>query len=290
MLARRLGTPRILWGHSIGPADTWWGKLVLGIATRGARVCVRDEPSAKLLGELGVPCSRGPDLAFVWSAATSRTRRDGGQSGMSVIGVTARQVGRAAKQQAFEDELVAAVNNLVRVAAAEGKATEVRLLPQVKGPRHDEDDRIVLRRIARRIEGDTRLVELSHDDVAAAIGAYSELEFLIATRLHSAILASCAGIPFVVYEYIGGKARGAVADLGLPSWIVLSKLDGVTDTVVRGWKDRRRLALAIDLGLPRIVTDLHGLARRDLLSLASRGLGGSLASQEYSVARETAND
>jgi len=209
---------------------------------------------------------------------------------VSVIGVTARQVGRAAKQQAFEDELVAAVNKLVRGAAAERKAIEVRLLPQVKGPQPQEDDRIVLRRIARRIEGDARIVELSHDDVEAAIDAYSELEFLIATRLHSAILASCAGIPFVVYEYIGGKARGAVADLGLPSWIVLSKLDGVTETVLRGWKDRRRLALAIDLGLPRIVTDLHGLARKDLLSLASPGSGGSHATREYSLARERAND
>jgi polysaccharide pyruvyl transferase WcaK-like protein len=121
---------------------------------------------------------------------------------------------------------------------------QLALYPQVTGPLPEEDDRPVLERVVERIEGDGTLVELSHEDVASALATYRELDFLIATRLHSAILASCVHVPFVVYvyEYIGGKARGVVRDLDLSAWTVVECPEHLAVAVARGWKCRDMLS------------------------------------------------
>ncbi|MCW3982386.1 MAG: polysaccharide pyruvyl transferase family protein [Candidatus Bathyarchaeota archaeon] len=57
--------------------------------------------------------------------------------------------------------------------------------------------------------------------VEALLKLYSRLDFLVATRLHSAVFASSVGVPILAITYEGGpKARGILGALGLKDSIV----------------------------------------------------------------------
>jgi polysaccharide pyruvyl transferase WcaK-like protein len=250
LLARRLGISRLVWGQSIGPADTRIGTLILRTALRGANIVVRDEASVALLTSWGLPHQRAPDLAFMWASTVDHTRkRVRGDDAIS-IGLTALRIGEPALQAAYEKALLAALNDLLRSVRVNGRKVHLLLCPQVIGPHPSEDDRPVLRRIAEQVEGGGAMLELSHEDVASALASYRELDFLIASRLHSAILASCACVPFVVYEYIGGKARGAVRDLVLPAWVVVDRAGDLGPAIRRGWSERDALKETMGVRLP----------------------------------------
>src|SRR5205823_2278787 len=136
----------------------------------------------------------------------------------------------------------------------------VVLLPQVIGPTDQEDDRRVLERIAMKVTADCVMEDLSHNDVNDALRTFMTIDFLIATRLHSAILASCASVPFVVLEYIGGKATGAVEDLHLPSWVRLSDFSDLPKGAQRGWIARNELEHRIGQGFSRVLSELETLS------------------------------
>jgi polysaccharide pyruvyl transferase WcaK-like protein len=257
-LARRLRVRRMIWGHSIGPADTWLGRALLQLALRGADIVVRDDASSELLRRWRLPHTRAPDLAFAWiSTAPPPRTRPRPETSPITVGLTARNVGDDDVQRGYEDSLVVALTSLEQLIREEsGRALRVQLCPQVLGPVADEDDRPVLARIQRRLPFKSSTLDLSHDDVGTALRQYAELDFLVATRLHSAILASCVQVPFVVYEYIGAKAQGAVRDLGLPDWVVVTRPGDLPAAVHRGWTEREALLTTYPASLPRILDDV----------------------------------
>jgi polysaccharide pyruvyl transferase WcaK-like protein len=226
------------------------GALILRSALRGAHVIVRDDDSVDLLNRWHLPHKRAPDFAFAWADTAYNLEQPTGN--VRTIGLTARTIGGASQQTAYENAMVSAVNDLMNKVREEGRDARLLLCPQVTGPLPEEDDRPVLTRIAERLETDGTLAELSHENVATALETYRELDFLIATRLHSAILASCVGVPFVVYEYMGGKARGAVRDLGLPAWVVIENPEALSSAVRRAWSERGALMAIMEHHLPKI--------------------------------------
>jgi polysaccharide pyruvyl transferase WcaK-like protein len=230
------------------------GALILRGALRGAHIIVRDDDSVDLLNRWSLPHSRAPDLAFAWADTAGDCEKRTGN--VMTIGLTARAIGKASQQAAYENAMVVAVNNLMHNLREEDREARLVLFPQVTGPLPEEDDRPVLKRIVERLERDGTLAELSHEDVASALETYRELDFLIATRLHSAILASCVHVPFVVYEYMGGKARGTVRDLGLPAWVVVENPEDLTDAVSRAWSERGALTAMIEHHLPKITVEI----------------------------------
>jgi polysaccharide pyruvyl transferase WcaK-like protein len=256
LLARRVGTLRLVLGQSIGPADTRIGALILRMALRGAHVVVRDEASASLLTRWALPHERAPDFAFTWAGTVDRRRERGSKEDITTIGLTALTIGEPPQQTVYEEALVAALNDLLASVRANGREVRLLLYPQVVGPHPREDDRPVLLRIAEQVDGGGGVVELRHDDVATALGTYRALDFLVASRLHSAILASCVCVPFVVFEYIGGKARGAVRDLGLPAWVVVDHVDDLGRVLKRGWSERNALAAISERRLPGIAAEI----------------------------------
>ncbi len=261
LLARRLATRRLVLGHSVGPAHTRLGAMILRSALKDATVVVRDDESAELLTRWRLPHTRAPDLAFAWAEVNSAAERPA--SKIVTIGITARTIAAGERQTSYEAALAASVNALERKIAQEGREARILLCPQVTGPLPDEDDRRVLRRLASLLEGDVDVAELSHEDVREALERYATLDFLVATRLHSAILASCVCVPFVVYEYIGGKARGAVRDLELPSWVVVESPESLPTAVPLAWEERAALAATMRRRLPeveRLVSEAVGQA------------------------------
>lgn len=257
LLARRMGVRRLVWGHSIGPADTWLGGRLLRAALQGADVIVRDDASGTLLDRWYIPYKRAPDFAFAYAphAPSIQPRRP---QGVVTVGLTARTIGPETEQVMYEDALVAAIDQLNEdVRAGAGREMRLLLLAQVTGPLPEEDDRPVLQRIGERVRCECATDGFSHGDVERALGRYGELDFLIATRLHSALLASCAMVPFVVYEYIGAKARGVIRDLGLPEWVVIDDASELPDLARQGWREREGLRASYVVSLPRIANELR---------------------------------
>jgi len=245
--------------------------VLLRAAIRGADVIVRDDASRALLDRWGIPHKRVPDFAFAYARCAPSTDHRRAQ-GDVVLGMTARTIGPPAEQARYEDALVAAIDALHDdVRDGTGRDVRLLLLAQVTGPLPEEDDRPVLRRIGQRVRCECVPGEFGHGDVEQALRRYGELDFLIATRLPSALLASCVTVPFVVYEYIGAKARGVIRDLGLPEWVVIDEPSRLPELARRGWRDRDRLVASYGMSLPRIREELT-LATAEGLQTARRSL------------------
>jgi polysaccharide pyruvyl transferase WcaK-like protein len=78
---------------------------------------------------------------------------------------------------------------------------------------------------------------------------YRSLDFLLATRMHSAVLAACAETPFSVFGYVGGKARGLIDDLGLPDWVTTSEPSSLPETALECYRHRSHLRVQIRAGV-----------------------------------------
>jgi polysaccharide pyruvyl transferase WcaK-like protein len=258
LLARRLGVRRILWGHSIGPAESKLGSAILRLALRGAEIVVRDSKSAELLESWDAPHVRKPDIALKWGA--SQPGPPNVLRTVKRIGITARTVSSSqTDQRRYESAVIEAVNSIGRQAADEGLCVEVALLPQVTGPTVLEDDRVVLHRIGAALSLPVSWVDLRLPRLEDILDAYASLEFLLATRLHSAILASCVRTPFMVFEYIGGKAQGVVDDLGLPSWTLVDDASRLPASALKSWTRRDDIRRLIEAAQPRIAAELSDL-------------------------------
>jgi polysaccharide pyruvyl transferase WcaK-like protein len=153
-----------------------------------------------------------------------------------------------------------AITLIASAAADSGQKVEIRLVPQVTGPTFSEDDRPVLEQLAARLDDQDCVVEPQPQDVAAALETYGSFDFLLATRLHSAILSACVGTPFAVFGYVGGKAQGMVQDLGLPESTTTDRLEEIPATALRCYQNRDSLRSQIARGLPSARERVYGLS------------------------------
>ena len=233
LLARRLHVPRTLWGHSIGPARGRAGRALLRMALKGAIIAVRDDASLAVCHDLGLAAERAPDLALL--TIPKRAVAPSDQANRAVVtklGVTAKRISASAgAQRDYQQALASAVTTICATVREAGGRAEVHLIPQVTGPTPREDDRPVLKAVAGLLDGEDCIFEPLPRDVESALAMYGSMDFLVATRMHSAVLAACVGTPFFVFGYIGGKSRGLVRDLGLPEW---ATTDAVHEIPARG--------------------------------------------------------
>jgi colanic acid/amylovoran biosynthesis protein len=96
---------------------------------------------------------------------------------------------------------------------------EITIFVQCFGPSPDQDDRPVARRVAERLSAVGVPVILRDDfvDPCSLQQAYSLMDAVIATRMHTAILALAAMTPAVAISY-QPKARGMMTDFGLQDY------------------------------------------------------------------------
>jgi hypothetical protein len=178
--------------------------------------------------------------------------------------LTARDLGRGTKtQREYESSLRRALRQFVASLEQKGETVaEIVGIVQVNGPSDKENDEPVLRRVLEDLPCDIRFDRPGADGVDVlrrATESYSSLDFLVATRVHSAILAACKARPFIVVEYIGGKAKGVVDFLQLPPWICLTAHEEVSDSLRRAWEARQDLETQIWLNVQRARQMLESL-------------------------------
>jgi len=217
-----LGKRVIMLPQSIGPID---GMLQRWIArqtfNRVSQILVRDPASYDFVIDqlsVGTPVLLLPDLAFSLSKPGSfpaETKRAGA---VTQIGITAIDRGGQAdhfsQQTVYEAALVEFAQRLQR-----NRDCHFHLFIQCTGPSQDQDDGHVSRRLTTAFSKAglaTTLVD-GISDAHSLQQSYSRMDCMIATRMHTAILALGCGVPVVLIGY-QPKSCSMMAMFGLPDY------------------------------------------------------------------------
>lgn len=211
-LGHRMSKPLYLYAPSVGPFEN----LALNpLRRRGFRwfdaIALRDEVSARYLTEL-----LGKETEFevtadsaLQDASTGAPARERG----FVLAVSVRDPGPEARTQ-YETSVLRAI-----AAVCERHETDIVFLPQLHGPRHD--DQPYLEGIAQRIEGARSVrVESSDDlDSHAHRRTIADADVVIAGRYHPAVFSVAEATPALVIPY-EHKSWGVARQAGIERWTV----------------------------------------------------------------------
>jgi colanic acid/amylovoran biosynthesis protein len=160
---------------------------------------------------------RDVDSAFAFTGRTERPWRAelGIPADARLVLVTARAYLPPAQQAAYEAAVAAALGHILADPDA-----HVVLAPQTTSTYHEDDDRILQRRIAA-LAAHPRLhsvedAEITHHEI---MSLYAAADFMIGTRFHSVIFSLVAHVPVIAISY-ERKGRGIMRDLGLEHWVI----------------------------------------------------------------------
>jgi len=155
-----------------------------------------------------------PDLAFGLSSSLISKNSIGSklnyQIGVTALDRSAQEPGFSG-QQRYEEALVTLLTRLARQYNG-----RIHVFCQCFGPSPDQDDRPVAERLhqqLRQLRVETTL-HMDFRDARELVSAYSELDLVIGTRMHTAIFALSTGVPALLIGY-QPKACGMMTMLGL---------------------------------------------------------------------------
>ncbi|MBE0530845.1 MAG: polysaccharide pyruvyl transferase family protein [Rhodospirillales bacterium] len=227
LVALALRRPFILFTQSLGPFPRRRRNWLLRYVLRQARVIlVRDARSRRHLIDLGISDERialCADAAFALappqpSGSTARVTGEGPlRVAISVRDWPHFSNGTADGMAAYHVAIAALVRRLV-----EGHGAEVMFLSTCQGIReYWTDDSRVAETVAALLPAETRRhVQVDHEfhTPQTLLSLYADFDLVVATRMHAAILALCAGVPVlpVAYEF---KTAELFTALGLGDYV-----------------------------------------------------------------------
>ena len=221
-LAQLLGKPTFIYAQGIGPVNRrWMDRLIRGVMRRSAYVSVRDEGSAQLLGQIGLPLDRidvvpDPVMALPLPAAQplAGEAAAAGGPGLGAAAMPAAAPGRADAPPAAAERLpLVGVSlrhwrkdgaDLARVAAALGalarsRAVRLRFLP-FHTPSDAEASRWVIGQLGDLGASHAEIAEPG-DDPQQMLLEVSRCDALLGMRLHALIYAANQAVPMVGLSY-----------------------------------------------------------------------------------------
>lgn len=208
--------PTTLLPQSIGPFTRQADRRRVRRALRDVeRIYVRDGNSQRVvLSEIGLDqgrVSRAPDLVFAL-ARPAPPRPSDGKRRVAITVLDWRWAGGSDAQfRAYLAAMAETAQGLI------DRGVEVELVVQVDLPGHaGQDDRGCAELVARRIRSEVP-IHAAGSTPEQALDRYSGYDLVIGSRLHSALLALCAGVPAVAIGY-QPKTAGIYADIGLSDW------------------------------------------------------------------------
>lgn len=247
--AARAGKPFVVYAQSIGPLDSALSRTAARNALDSAAwILVRDAASERVVRSLGVraPVELGVDAAVAGPLATVSLNM------RPVLGVTVRGWhfpggGDAAALQAqYEAEVAAACD--AWAGRTGGKVRFLNNCTSLGG--YAQDDRVVARRVARRMRVNAQVVEdeaISFAEVREQAGA---CDLFLGTRMHSLIFATTAGVPAVGIGY-EQKTEEWLDQVGLPGQFrPIEDPQGLTTMVLRAWDERVANAATLKRTIP----------------------------------------
>lgn len=227
LVALALRRPFVLFTQSLGPFPSQRRSWLLRYVLRQARVIlVRDDRSRRHLMDFGVPVERiaqCADAVFAMAplqppGLAAGTRRDGAlRVAISVRDWPHFSTGTAEGMAAYYAAVAALVRRLV-----EGHGAEVTFLSTCQGAlEYWTDDSRVAETVVALLPADVRRhvrVDGDFHTPQALLALYEGFDLVVATRMHAAILALCAGVPVlpVAYEF---KTVELFTALGLGDYV-----------------------------------------------------------------------
>jgi colanic acid/amylovoran biosynthesis protein len=240
LAAQALGRPTALFTQSLGPFTHRRSQRTMRRVVAGSvAVFLRDARSRGHLAAIGADASRlhvHADAAFTLARVAPGTLRPSGGPRRVAISVRHWTHYRSADGRAARDRYRRAVADAARALARDG--WEVTFLSTCQGvPEYWTDDSKFAGALVADLLGDEPriLVDPSFrtpEQLAAHLAAF---DVAVATRMHFAILALCAGTPVVAiaYEF---KSRELLRQMGRESWAF--DIEEVTaDGVVRAVRE-----------------------------------------------------
>lgn len=236
--ATRLKKPVILFPQSFGPL---FGPIHARILRRTLeadsilKIFAREERSADYLDRLlRSDAARNkvevcPDLGFLHEGSSARGPAEiaGDPLPRPVVAVTLRnwnfpgEGGRARRKERRERYLAEVGHFCERMALDRGGS--ILIYPQSRGPGRFEDDRPISRILEASLRRDIPQAAVRYaegkdeDSLGAARSALAQADLVLATRLHSAILALSMGIPALTIAY-QPKSTSTMELLGLEDY------------------------------------------------------------------------
>lgn len=252
-MACEASIPTMTWAVGVGPLqDRDERAMVLEVLNATNLVTVRDQRSALLLEEIGVAhdilVTADPGLLLEPEEFTPEMLvREGVQPGTRLIGLSVREPGPAAPDlyiEHYHDLLANTGDYLVdRMEAM------VLFIPMEMRPDLQQSHAIVAR-MANVQQAHILKGSYSSRQIR---GLVTQLEFVIAMRLHLLIFTACAGTPFVPLAY-GSKVAEFIGELAMPMPPVQSTNAGqLLAYIDRAWDIRKELRQRIVTHLPPLV-------------------------------------
>ena len=301
LLSHMLDKPLAIYGAGVGPLLTDDGKrltrLAFGVA---AAASVRDEESARVLGELGIhEVAVTADPGFMMSAESRAgleiLANEGIHDGETIVSVSVRSWG----EDAFIPELARQLDRVIEVHNA-----QVVFVPFQTSPHRAENDPAASLRVVSAMTHSSRATILrgtyTPEDKMAVQAAAG---LIIGMRLHSVIMGAIAGVPTVALAY-DPKVASAMKSLGAPEMTLdLTDLGSLASTASHAMgKGQRQTVLPDRLAAlvakarlnAGILTDalprhrpVEDPASREASSLALRHLGiGALLEDQEALKRQ----
>ena len=219
--AQLLGKKVFIYSQGIGPIEKDADRRATARALRRADgIVVRDERSAALLAEIGVPAER----VVITADPVIRMKKTDKAVGETILrraGVTQDGrpvVGWAIRERNRDSRFVAEVLRSIRWLKETYNAQSVLI------PFHYEEDGEVCRHIASQLPDDTAVCldeKYLSEDMLSIIGC---MDLLVGVRLHSLIYAAIMGVPLIGISY-DPKCTAFLNSVGLDK---LSTRDGYT--------------------------------------------------------------
>lgn len=216
--ALALGKPVVMLPQSFGPVAGLAQRLLARWTFSQVRlIMVRESRAGSFLREVlrvKIPVVLLPDLAFGLSVGETHERTISRTSHRQ-IGVTA--IDRSAQDPSFSGQMhyeKALITLLTRLANE--YHARIHIFCQSFGPSSDQDDRPVAQRLYQQLKqnGVDAALRIDFRDAGEIITAYSQLDMMIGTRMHTGIFALSSGVPVLLIGY-QPKACGMMATLGL---------------------------------------------------------------------------
>ncbi len=248
-VARQVGTPSVVLGTSLGPVQRAMRPYFSSTLGACRTVVTREELSysfaANVLSLSNV--RRGVDMAFALYDG------EGTQDGRSGIAITPRELPFEPPQarSRYETAVAQTVSQLV-----EQTGETCYLTVQV------DRDRRLCERLAERV-GRPEHVEVAHVDqlpLPRLIEWYAQRELLVATRLHSVILAALGHTPSVILECDPPKMIGISEQLGLDAWRLpagTSSVEGLPKLAVECFAKRVEKARELPKRMQALAQEAH---------------------------------
>ena len=211
-LAKLLGKKVFIYSQGIGPIDHAFNRRATARALKKADgIVVRDERSAKLLEQIGLPQER----IVITADPVIRMKRPDRTVGREILARAGIKkdgrltVGWAIREKNRNSTFVREITECIRWLRENYDAESVLI------PFHYEEDREVCSVIAERTNGAAKCLSEKYlsEDMLSIIG---NMDVLVGVRLHSMIYAAIMGVPIIGVSY-DPKCTAFLNSVGLDS-------------------------------------------------------------------------